>query len=234
VKIGILVAMEEELKRLKEEIPEATVKTIANQTFYDGIIYKQPVTIVQAGIGKVNAAVATTLLIQNFQVDVVINTGSAGGIATNLAVGDLVISTHLAHHDADNRVFGYKYGQIPQMPATYTADKKWAAFIEKAAYSMNWEVEKGMIVSGDSFVASAVETNRIKEHFPKALMTEMEGAAVAQTCTQFEIPFAIIRAVSDTADEEADISFDEFVLLAGKRSAELVLKLIENLNEEEM
>jgi len=231
LKIGILVAMEEELERLKAEISETTVKTIAKQTFYDGVIYDQPVTIVQSGIGKVNAAVATTLLIQDFQVDRVVNTGSAGGIGADLAIGDLVVSTHLAHHDADNRAFGYTYGQIPQMPANYVADETLGTLIEKVAAAMSWKVEKGLIVSGDSFVASTGDIERIRKYFPKALVTEMEGAAVAQTCAQFDIPFAVIRAVSDTADEEADIRFDEFVRLAGKRSAELVLALIENLTE---
>jgi len=221
--------MEEELHQLKEAISETTVKNIAKQTFYDGMIYDQPVTIVESGIGKVNAAVATTLLIQEFQVDLVLNTGSAGGIGSNLAIGDLVISTHLIHHDADNRAFGYTYGQIPQMPPDYMADEALGTLIERAAASMSWKVEKGLIVTGDSFVSSTHEIDRIKKYFPQALVTEMEGAAVAQTCAQFDIPFAVIRAVSDTADEEADISFDEFVLLAGKRSAELVLTLIENL-----
>jgi len=223
--------MEEELHQLKEAISETTVKNIAKQTFYDGVIYDQPVTIVKSGIGKVNAAVATTLLIQEFQVDRVVNTGSAGGIGTNLSIGDLVISTHLTHHDADNRVFGYTYGQIPQMPANYVADETLGTLIEEVADEMSWKVEKGLIVSGDSFVANTGEIERIHKHFPKALVTEMEGAAVAQTCAQFDIPFAVIRAVSDTADEEADISFDEFVRLAGKLSAELVLALIENLSK---
>lgn len=230
MKIGILVAMAEERQRLTEVLSSATIQKIANQTFYEGTIYDQPVTVVQSGIGKVNATIATTLLIQEFGVDVVINTGSAGGIGTGLSIGDLVIATRLSYHDADNRSFGYTYGQIPQMDAEYVVDEGLGAMIEAAAPSLGWHVEKGLIVSGDSFISDTAQINEIKKHFPEALVTEMEGAAVAQTCRQFDIPFAVIRAVSDTADEAATINFDEFVLQAGKRSAELILAVIKKLN----
>lgn len=225
--------MEEEMKRLLEVISEETVHEMANQTFYDGKIYGQPVTIVQSGIGKVNATIATTLLIQTFSVDAVINTGSAGGIGEGLSIGDLVIGTDLTYHDTDNRVFGYVYGQIPQMDERYEVDATLSQHIEKAAISLSWHTQKGMIVTGDSFVSSTSEIERIKEFFPEALVTEMEGAAVGQTCRQFDLPFAVIRAVSDTADEEASVNFDEFVLQAGERSAELVLALIKDLSQKE-
>lgn len=229
MKIGILVAMEEEMRRLMEVISEETVHEIANQTFYDGVIYGQPVTIVRSGIGKVNAAIATTLLIHTFDVDAVINTGSAGGIGEGLAIGDLVIATELAHHDADNRAFGYTYGQIPQMDATFSTDQTLSQRIEKTAKPLDWHTQRGLIVSGDSFVAGTEQIEKIRQFFPEALVTEMEGAAVAQTCHQFDVPCAVIRAVSDTSDEEASVTFDEFVLLAGERSAELVLSLIEDM-----
>ena len=232
LKIGILVAMEEEMKRLMEVLSEETVHHFANQTFYDGVIYGLPVTVVQSGIGKVNATIATTLLIHTFHVDAVINTGSAGGIGEGLAVGDLVIATELAHHDADNRAFGYTYGQIPQMDATFPTNEALSHRIEKTAKPLNWHTQRGLIVSGDSFVASTEQIDKIKEFFPKALVTEMEGVAVAQTCHQFDVPYTVIRAVSDTADEEASVSFDEFVALAGKRSAELVLSLIADMKNE--
>lgn len=231
MKIGLLVAMEEEIKRLTEEISSHEVRTIANQTFYDGYISGQPVTVVQSGIGKVNATIATALLIQEFAVDVVINTGSAGGIGADLAIGDLVVATNLAYHDADNRSFGYTYGQIPQMAAQFNADDATGKMIDQAAAEMGMHVHKGLIVTGDSFVSSTEQIEKIQNHFPEALATEMEGGAVAQTCVQFGVPFAVVRAISDVSDEEATVNFDEFVLLAGKRSAELVLSLIERLNQ---
>ncbi len=228
LKTGILVAMEEEIKHLVEEIKSYEIIEIANQKFYDGFIDGKAVTIVQSGIGKVNASIATTLLIQQFDVDAVINTGSAGAIQEGMDIGELVISKELTYHDVNNEVFGYNYGQIPQMPERYTADLELSKKIEEAAINQSWEVHTGLIVTGDSFVGSTDEIQKIKEHFPSALVTEMEGAAVAQTCSQFNIPCAVIRAVSDTANEEASVDFDEFVILAGKRSAALVLSFIKN------
>ena len=228
MKLGILVAMEEEIKHLVEEIKSEEIIEIAKQRFYDGFIDGKPVTIVQSGIGKVNASIATTLLIQQFKVDAVINTGSAGAIQEGMDIGELVVSKELTYHDVNNEVFGYSYGQIPQMPERYSADAKLSQQIEKAATNQSWDVHSGLIVTGDSFVGSTEQIDKIKAHFPTALVTEMEGAAVAQTCEQFNIPYAVIRAVSDTADEEASVVFDEFVILAGKRSAELVISFIKN------
>lgn len=229
MKIGILVAMEEEIKRLKEEITDETVTTIANQTFYDGMLHNKPVTVVRSGIGKVNASIATTLLIQEFKVDAVINTGSAGGIGKGLTIGDLVISTELAYNDTDNRDIGYTFGQIPQMPPRFPADQLLQTMIEKAATNVEWPVQSGLVVTGDTFISSEEQIVQIKEFFPEVLVTEMEGAAVAQTCLQFDVPCAVIRAVSDTADEEAEVTFDEFVVMAGKHSAELVMELVKEM-----
>ena len=221
--------MEEEIKRLKEEITDETVTTIANQTFYDGVLHNKPVTVVRSGIGKVNASIATTLLIQEFKVDAVINTGSAGGIGEGLTIGDLVISTELAYNDTDNRDIGYTFGQIPQMPPRFPADQLLQTMIEKAATNVEWPVQSGLVVTGDTFISSEEQIIQIKEFFPEVLVTEMEGAAVAQTCLQFNIPCAVIRAVSDTADEEAEVTFDEFVVMAGKHSAELVMELVKEM-----
>lgn len=227
MKLGILVAMEEEIKYLIEEIDDYEIIELANQKFYDGFIGGKAITIVQSGIGKVNASIATTLLIQQFKADAVINTGSAGAIQSEMSIGELVISKELAYHDVNNEVFGYEYGQIPQMPERFTANEKLSEKIQKTAMKQSWDVHAGLIVTGDSFVGSSSEIEKIKKHFPSALVTEMEGAAVAQTCLQFDIPCAVIRAVSDTADEDASVDFDEFVKLAGKRSAKLVLAFIE-------
>lgn len=221
--------MEDEIKRLKEEITDETVTTIANQTFYDGVLHNKPVTVVRSGIGKVNASIATTLLIQEFKVDAVINTGSAGGIGESLTIGDLVISTELAYNDTDNRDIGYTFGQIPQMPPRFPADQLLQTMIERAATNVEWPVQSGLVVTGDTFISSEEQIIQIKEFFPEVLVTEMEGAAVAQTCLQFNIPCAVIRAVSDTADEEAEVTFDEFVVMAGKHSAELVMELVKEI-----
>lgn len=229
MKLGIIVAMEEEMKTLTDSLQSYKTHILANQKFYDGLIEGKEVSIVQSGIGKVNASIATSILINNFGADLIINTGSAGAIKEGINIGDLVLSTHLTYHDADNRAFGYRYGQIPQMPEFYESDKDLIHKVSITAKNLNWEIHKGLIVTGDSFISSDAKIKDIKNHFPDALVTEMEGGAVAQTCFQYAIPSLVIRSVSDTADGKATVDFDDFVILAGKRSAELVLALIKNI-----
>lgn len=230
MKLGIIAAMEQEIILLKDRLENKRETTIANQTFFEGEIGSASVVMVQAGIGKVNAAIATTLLITFFEADSVINTGSAGGIGENLSVGDLVLSTELSYNDADARAFGYSFGQIPQMPERYEADEQTVSLMKRAALDSSWKVKHGLIVTGDSFISNKEAIKEIKSHFKDALVTEMEGAAVAQTCFQFKVPFVVVRAVSDVADEEASLSFNEFIELAGKKSAEMVLRFIELKN----
>ena len=218
--------MEEEIKQLIKAFDYYQLHELANQQIYEGVMGGIEVAVVQSGIGKVNASIATTLLIEKFKVTIVVNTGSAGAIESGLNIGDIVLSTELAYHDVDNRIFNYQYGQIPQMPESYESDKDVLDKVEKISIQQNSIIHRGLIVTGDSFVSSKEEIKRIREYFPKALVTEMEGAAVAQTCYQFGVPFVVIRAVSDTADETAEVDFDEFVQLAGRRSAELVIELI--------
>lgn len=229
MKIGIIAAMAQEVATLLKQLEDKKVITIANQTFYEGKLDGRNVTLVQSGIGKVNATIAVTLLIERFEVKAVINTGSAGGIGEGLSIGELVVSNELTYNDADARAFGYEYGQIPQMPARYQADENFIHITKEAAKATGWEVEEGLIVSGDSFISGKEQVNKIKEHFPTALVTEMEGAAVAQTCYQFAVPFVVVRALSDTADEKASISFDEFIEEAGEQSALLVQEIIQSI-----
>lgn len=228
MKIGIVAAMEEETRALLDVMTEKSIEKRAQQKFYKGRYLSHEIILVQSGIGKVNAALATSLLIDRFGAEIVVNSGVAGGIGEDISVGDLVVSTSCAYQDADNRIFDYDYGQIPQMPARYCAAREVLdSFISLA--ENQWTIRQGLIVSGDSFIASQEEINRILHYFPDALATEMEGAAVAQTCYQFEIPFLVIRAISDAANEEADISFDEFVEETGRRSGELLIEWMKNI-----
>lgn len=230
LKIGIIAAMEQEIRILTEQLNQKEEIMKANQKFYEGELADMNVVLVQSGIGKVNASIAATLLIEVFQVDAVINTGSAGGIGPGLSVGDLVLSEALAYNDADARAFGYAFGQIPQMPEKYVADGELISLFMNAA-EKEWTIRNGLIVTGDSFISSKVKIEKIKEFFEDALVTEMEGAAIAQTCYQFDIPFLVIRAVSDVADEEASVSFEEFIELAGKKSAETVIRFLNEMNQ---
>ncbi|WP_035445079.1 5'-methylthioadenosine/adenosylhomocysteine nucleosidase [Atopococcus tabaci] len=225
-KIGIIGAMEEETRILLQSLEQSETKEIAGSTYLSGVIDDVPVTLVQSGIGKVNAAVATTILLHEFKTDVVINTGSAGAIGTGLKIGDVVLSNRLAYHDADARVFGYDMGQIPQMPPAYEADAELVRVMNQAAEEAGLQTLTGEIVTGDSFVSARESLQAIKEYFPDALVTEMEGAAIAQVCWRFNVPFVVVRAVSDSADEEAGVNFDEFIVEAGRKSAQMVLNFI--------
>lgn len=226
MKYGIICAMEEEIKALRAQLTNADEENIANMIFYSGQINDHEVVLVRAGIGKVQAGVTTAFLIENFKVDAVINSGSAGGIGAGLAVGDLVLSTGAAYHDASATVFGYKPGQLPQQPQIFEADQKLLQAVSEAASQAGLQVKPGLIVTGDQFVSSQAQIAAIKEIYPQALCCEMEGAAVAQVAYQFNKPFLIVRAMSDVGDEDAGQSFDEFIIDAGKKSAQMILNLL--------
>ncbi|MBS9779067.1 MAG: 5'-methylthioadenosine/adenosylhomocysteine nucleosidase [Moraxellaceae bacterium] len=229
--IGIIGAMPQEVELLIANLDNKQVTKIANFNLYHGVINNVPVVVMQSGIGKVNATIATTLLIEKFNPKAIINTGSAGGLGDNLAVGDVVIGTNVAHHDVDVTVFGYKIGQMAQMPIDYPCDKGLIEVAQNASKQVNSNktIHQGLIVSGDQFIASSEQFAKIKQNFPLVLAVEMEACAIAQTCYQFNVPFVVIRAISDLANEQASVSFDEFIELAGKQSAEMVVRLVEKL-----
>ena len=218
--------MEEEIKSLVAQLEDKKQDTIGGIDFYSGTINGKEVVLTRSGIGKVQAGVTTGLLIANYKVDAVINSGSAGGIGEGLRVGDVVLSTGAAYHDADATAFGYKPGQLPQQPQIYTADKDLLEAISKAAKESNLVAKEGLIVTGDQFVSSSEKITAIKEIYPEALSCEMEGAAIAQVAYQFSVPFLIIRAMSDVGDEDAGQSFDEFIIEAGKKSANMILNFL--------
>lgn len=223
--------MPEELKELHAQIENEGVQTIGGKKYYAGEISGQSVVLVESGIGKVEAGITTEHLITDFDVDVVINSGSAGGIGKNQHVGDVVISTETAYHDVDARAFDYVYGQLPGKPARFAASREWGDKLANAGQKTGLSIEKGLIVSGDQFVASKDAIADIKKHFPEALSSEMEGAAVGQVATDHDVPYVVVRAMSDTADENAGVSFDDFIIDAGKRSAQMLLELFKDLKK---
>ncbi|MDT2796720.1 5'-methylthioadenosine/adenosylhomocysteine nucleosidase [Enterococcus cecorum] len=230
MKIGIIGAMDQEVKILKEKMEAPMSWERAGVLFVSGTLGKHDVIVVRSGIGKVAASVTTSLLIQQYGVNMVINTGSAGGIGEGLQVGDVVFSEKLAYFDVDVTGFGYEYGQLPAgMPLYFEASQYIVDEMKKAAQKTGQQVRSGLIVTGDSFVNSPEKIAEIKSHFPEALACEMEGAAIAQTARQFNIPFLIVRAISDTADHQATMSFDEFIDEAGKRSAEMVIEFLNTI-----
>lgn len=226
MKYGILCAMEEEIKELRAKLTAPEEREYGGVPFYSGKINGNDVVLVRSGIGKVQAGIMTALLIVEYHVDCVINSGSAGGIGTGLNVGDVVLSTGAAYHDADATAFGYKPGQLPQQPQVFNADEDLLNKVASAAEKTGLTVKKGLIVSGDQFVAAKDKIAAIKKIYPDALCCEMEGAAVAQAASQFKVPFLVIRAMSDVGDEDAGQSFDEFIITAGKKSAAMILQLL--------
>ncbi|WP_179946232.1 5'-methylthioadenosine/adenosylhomocysteine nucleosidase [Eikenella halliae] len=227
--IALIGAMPPEISLLQESLQNLRSEHMADFDIYCGEYAGKNVVLALSGIGKVNAALSTALVLQH-RPDFVINTGSAGGLGSGLKVGDVVIGTQTAHHDVDVTAFGYAIGHVPRMPARFESDPALCAAAEKAAAAFEHAaVHRGLIVSGDQFVHSSESVAEVRRHFPDAQAVEMEAAAIAQSCHRFGVPFVVVRAISDLADEEADTSFETFLKTASVHSAKMVLQLIEAL-----
>lgn len=226
MKYGIIGAMEEEIRRLKERLSQAEIVKRGKFEIISGCLGNHEVHLIKSGIGKVNASISTVLLIQHCQPDVIINTGSAGALDPGLKVGDIVISQALRYHDVDVTSFNYELGQMAGMPAEYYPNPLLVRKAQEQARRLGKEPVIGTIVSGDQFIGQEDKRLAIRQHFPRARACEMESAAIAQTCTVFQVPFVIIRAISDQADGSASIDFDQFIIQAGQTAAQLVEAMI--------
>ncbi|KAA8362409.1 5'-methylthioadenosine/adenosylhomocysteine nucleosidase [Leuconostoc carnosum] len=222
MKIGIITPMAEEKIALIAALENKRTRTHGGAEITEGQYRGHDVILTESGIGKVAAASATTVMIDNFQPDLIVNTGSAGALDPDLKIGDEVIGTRVAYSDVDVTVFGYEFGQLPNKPLYYEAD---AAVVQ--AFEALTKVKKGLVVSGDQFVQTEAQ-KRILAHFPDALVAEMEAAAVAQVAYQFGTPFIILRGVSDLADGNSGVVFDDYVVEAGKASAALLLSYLDS------
>jgi len=230
LKVAVIGAMEEEVELLREEINSAQTTVIANIEFIEGVIGENEIVLVKSGIGKVNAAIATTLLLQTFKPDVVLNTGSAGGFLESLEVGAVVISDEVRHHDVDVTAFGYEHGQVPQLPAAFIADEKLVKLAVEATVEIGEHpYATGLIASSDTFMSDPIYVEKVRGIFPAMIAAEMEAAAVAQVCHQFGTPFVVIRALSDIAGKESSISFDDFLPIAARHSTAIVLRVLSKL-----
>lgn len=225
MKLGIICAMEEELRTLVENLDNASKITRHGYVFHTGSIGRHEVVLVQSGIGKVMSAMAVTLLVEVFSVDGIINTGSAGAVNHELKIGDVVVADKLAYHDVDVTAFGYAFGQIAQQPLYFESSKYFVSELKKAIENP----VVGLITSSDSFISSDGRIAEIKKHFPDVLAVEMEGASIAQAATALKKPFVIIRAMSDTASHDANVKFDEFIIEAGRKSAQTLMNFLNNM-----
>ncbi|MEB7050300.1 5'-methylthioadenosine/adenosylhomocysteine nucleosidase [Mammaliicoccus sciuri] len=224
--IGIIGAMEEEVEILKSSIENRETIQIAHVIFYKGNIENKQVVLAQSGIGKVNAAITATLLINEFKPDLIINTGSAGSVDSELNIGDIIISNKVYYHDVNATAFGYKLGQVPSMPEFYETDKELIDLAKSSIEQLDLNGIVGEVATGDSFIGSIDQRKVIKSNFPTASVVEMEAGAIAQTCYQYNVPIIVTRAVSDLADKESDVTFEEFLKVACVNSSKIVKLLL--------
>ncbi len=225
--IGIIGAMDEELEILLKETKISKKENKANMEFNFGIILGKEVVIVRCGIGKVNAAICTQILIDDFSVSKVINVGIAGGIGKDVLPGDIVIAENLVQHDMDTTAFGDIIGQIPRVDTyDFKCNTKLIEFAKKACESFqvnNYYI--GRIVSGDQFIADIDKITWLKENF-KAIACEMEGASIAQVCYLNSIPFVVIRSISDNANNGAHMDYEKFKPIAVKNSTNIIENML--------
>ena len=210
--VGVIGAMEEEVASLIQQMENIESKEIASMTFYKGTLWKQNAVVVQSGIGKVNMAACTQILASVYEVDMVINTGVAGGLYKDINVGDIVISSDALQHDMDVTGLGYKKGVIPGLESSvFQADPELVEMAKESCELVNPEIQcfVGRVVTGDQFISDNEVRRGLVEEFD-GYCAEMEGAAMAQVAVLNHIPFVIIRAISDKADDSASVSYQTF------------------------
>ena len=230
-KIGIIGAMELEVESLKAELSVSRIEKKAGMEFFEGTLNGAKVVIVRSGVGKVNAALCTQILADLFQVTHIINTGVAGSLNAKLDIGDILISTDALHHDVDATIFGYRLGEVPQLGIReFPADERLAKLAKEACEKTNPDIKAvlGRVVSGDQFISDKEKKQWLIENFA-ADCTEMEGAAIAQAAYLNNIPFLIIRAISDKADDSAEEDYPTFEKKAAQHCAKLVQELVSQI-----
>ena len=229
-KLGIIGAMAVEVELLKEKMENLTVTNHAGMEFFDGKLEGLDAVVVQCGVGKVNAAMCAQILCSVFGVTHLVNTGIAGSLCAELDIGDLVVSKDAMYHDFDCVHFGYEMGRVPGMDVVaFPADETMIGYACAAAEAVHPGHSKiGRVASGDLFVAEKSAKNRIIEK-TGALCTEMEGAAIAQTAYRNKVPFVILRAISDKADDSAEMDYPTFEALSARRCAEVTVNMANQL-----
>ncbi len=230
-KIGIIGAMELEVETLKSKMNVTSTTTKARMEFFEGTLNGVEVVIVRSGVGKVNAGICTQILVDLFGVTHIINTGVAGSLDAAIDIGDIVVSTDVLQHDVDATGFGYALGEIPQLGTlNFPADERMSALAKSVCEKVNTEIKvfSGRIVSGDQFICDKAVKDRISSNF-QGLCTEMEGAAIGQAAYLNGVPFVILRAISDKADNSAEMDYPTFERKAAEHCAKLVEEFIVEL-----
>lgn len=229
MRIGIIGAMSEEVQGFKKIMKNVEEEKIGTFTFYTGIMHDQDIVLLETGIGKVNAAIGATLMIEAFDVEEIIFTGVAGGVNPDLDLGDVVISKDLIQHDFDTSAFGDKLGVIPRMESSiFEADDELIELAEKAGKKLKGKVIVGRVLSGDQFIASPEKIAFLRKEF-NGECTEMEGAAVGHVCQVLDVPFVVIRTMSDKANSDAHTDYATFMKIAAENSITLVNEMLINM-----
>ncbi len=231
-KLGIIGAMDVEVATLKEKMSEIRTHSMAGMELCEGLLEGLPVVVVQCGVGKVNAAMCAQVLCSSFGVTHLVNTGVAGSLSPELDICDLLVSRDAMYHDFDCVHFGYLYGKVPGLDVvSFAADETLVRYAYEAAEAVNpGHARVGRVASGDQFVASPEKKAQIVRD-THAMCTEMEGTAIAQTAYRNGIPFVIIRAISDKADDSAQMDYPTFERIAAHRCAAVACALAKRLAE---
>ena len=227
--LGIIGAMDQEVAGIKAHMTGVTVTSRAGMDFYQGQLCGKPTVVVKSGIGKVNAAVCTQILADVFRVNAIINTGIAGSLQAKIDIGDIVLSKDALQHDMDATGFGYEPGIIPQMDVSvFPADEKLIRTAKEACETVNPDIHVflGRVVSGDQFISDKAKKEWLAEHFG-GYCTEMEGAAIAQAAYLNHIPYLVVRAISDKADDSANMDYETFEAKAIEHSIRLIIGIAE-------
>lgn len=235
MKIGIIGAMEVEVAYLKEVMTITNTKTIALQEYCEGKIGDMDVVVVECGIGKVRAGMCVQVLVDIFHVTHILNTGVAGSLNHVINVGDVVVSTDAIFHDVNANNFGYELGEVPSVGrVSFEADPMLRTLAKEAVLKAAKEVQvfEGRITTGDQFICDSEKKQWIRDTF-HGECCEMEGAAIGEASYLNQIPFVIIRAISDKADEETHITYEEFEAKAALHCAKIVEYMISHMHEGE-
>ena len=230
MKLGIIGAMAVEVAALKEKMAGACVSAKAGMEFCEGTLEGLPAVVVQCGVGKVNAALCAQILCDCYGVTAIVNTGIAGSLCNDLDIADLVVSRDAVHHDFDLRFWGRPVGQVPGFDVTaFPADEDLVAKAFAAAETVNPGHNKiGRVASGDQFICSREQKETIIAN-TQAICAEMEGASIAHAAYRNGVPFVILRAISDKADDSAEMDYPTFEALAAQRCAQVTMLLAKEL-----
>jgi len=232
MKIAIMGAMEEEIENLINQFgEEITQEEYGRNTFYLVKYENIELIITNSGIGKVFSTITATTLIEKYGCEMLLFTGVAGGIKEGLKVGDLVVANKLCQHDLDITAFGHPYGYVPGLDIFIEPTKDLIELVKEVSKKNNINIIEGTIATGDQFVHSTERREFVIKEFDASAL-EMEGASVAVVCDTYKIPFLILRSISDTASEEANVDFNEFLKMSAKRSANLILNLVQEIQKE--